>query len=247
MNNAFNLYELKGFKAVGSDIVTPWIDDLLDKKNTAETGRQAQILSYPVDKLLTPETGLNAVSTSSAFPARTPDKVFDIHIASSVNKDVPVVSPDSSFKPKIDLEKEVSYITFVSKNSFYAMPALNINEIIKYKTPVNIFSRKTGHLGVISYRNRIVPIYDFSAVVNGVMDIKALLKYTIICIYENKFFGLSVSEIKNITGVKNKNLIASSSFKFKNTNNITSHVFEDAEGKFYSVADIESIFKYLTS
>ena len=247
MNNAFNLYDLKGYKAVGSDIVTPWIDDLLDKKNTPETGRQAQILSYPVDKLLTPETSLNAVSAASAFPARTPDKVFDIHIVSSVGKAVPEVSPDSSFKPKIDLEREVSYFTFVSRNSLYALPALNINEIIKYKTPVNIFAKKAGHLGVISYRNRIVPIYDFSAVVNGAMDIKALLKYTVICVYENKFFGLSVSEIKNITGVKNKNLIPSSSFKFKNTNNIISDVFEDAEGKFYSVVDIESIFKYLTS
>ncbi len=239
MNNAFNLYDLKGSKAVGSDIVTPWIDDLLDKKNTSETLRPAQILSYPVDKLLTPEA---AVSAASA-----PDKAFGIHIVPPVNKAGNTVSPISLIKPKIDLEKEVSYFTFVSGNSFYALPSLNINEIIKYKMPVNIFSKKAGHLGIILYRNKIAPVYDFSMIVNGVMNIKSLLRYTIICIYDNKFFGLSISEIKNITGVKNKNLIPSSTFKFKNSNNITSCVFEDAEGKFYSVVDLESIFNHLTS
>jgi chemotaxis signal transduction protein len=135
----------------------------------------------------------------------------------------------------------------VSGSSFYALPSLNINEIIKYKTPVNIFSKKAGHLGIILYRNRMVPVYDFSIIVNGAMDTKSLLKYIVICIYENKFFGLSISEIKNITNIKNKNLIPSSSFKFKNSNNITTGVFENAEGKFYSVINIESIFNYLTS
>ena len=32
MNNTYNLFDLKFVKAAGSDIVTPWIDDLLDKK-----------------------------------------------------------------------------------------------------------------------------------------------------------------------------------------------------------------------
>ncbi len=231
MNNAFNLYDLKSYKAVGSDIVTPWIDDLLKKENTDETGRSAKILSYPVDKLLTPDAALSVVSPDSF------DNVFDIHIAQD-NKDK---------KALLDPEKEVSYFTFVLGGSLYAMPALNINEIITYKMPVNIFSKKIGHLGVISYRDKIVPVYDFSMIVNGTMDVKTLLKHTIICIFNNKFFGLSINEIKNITGVKNKNLIPSSTFKFKNSNEITSEVFEDAEGKFYSIIDIESVFKYLTS
>ena len=245
MNNTFNLYDLKGYKAVGSDIVTPWIDDLLDKKKSSETGRPVQILSYPVDKLLTPETAANVVSAASAIPAS--DKVFGIHAVPPVNMPDKAVLLSPLIKPKIDLEKEVSYFTFVSKNSFYALPALNINEIIKYKTPVNIFSKKAGHLGIILYRNRMAPVYDFSTIINGVMDTKALLKYTVICIYKNKFFGLSVSEIKDITAVKNKNLIPSSTFKFKNSNNITSGVFEDEKGKFCSVIDLESVFNYLTS
>ena len=252
MNNAFNLYDLKGYKAVGSDIVTPWIDDLLDKKNIAEIGRSARILSYPVDKLLTPETAANVVSAASAVPVPASDKVFGIHVLPSpavhqLDKPDNAVSSAPLIKPKIDLEKEVSYFTFVSGNSFYALPALNINEIIKYKMPVNIFSKKAGHLGIILYRNRMAPVYDFSMIINGVMDTKALLKYTVICIYKNKFFGLSVSEIKNITAVKNKSLISSSTFKFKNSNNITSGVFEDEKGKFCSVIDLESVFNYLTS
>ena len=244
MNNAFNLYDLKGYKAVGSDIVTPWIDDLLDKKNASEIGRSAQILSYPVDKLLTPETAANVVPAS--------DKVFDIHVLPTpavhqLDKPDNAVSPAALIKPEIDLEKEVLYFTFVSGNSFYALPSLNINEIIKYKMPVNIFSKKAGHLGIILYRNRMVPVYDFSMIANGAADAKSLLKYIVICIYKNKFFGLSISEIKNITAVKNKSLILSSTFKFKNFNNITSDVFENAEGKFYSIIDLESVFNYLTS
>jgi chemotaxis signal transduction protein len=244
MNNAFNLYDLKGYKAVGSDIVTPWIDDLLDKKNASEIGRSAQILSYPVDKLLTPETAANVVPAS--------DKVFDIHVLPTpavhqLDKPDNAVSPAALIKPEIDLEKEVLYFTFVSGNSFYALPSLNINEIIKYKMPVNIFSKKAGHLGIILYRNRMVPVYDFSIIANGAADAKSLLKYIVICIYKNKFFGLSINEIKNITAVKNKSLILSSTFKFKNFNNITSDVFENAEGKFYSIIDLESVFNYLTS
>ena len=244
MNNAFNLYDLKGYKAVGSDIVTPWIDDLLDKKNASEIGRSAQILSYPVDKLLTPETAANVVPAS--------DKVFDIHVLPTpavhqLDKPDNAVSPAALIKPEIDLEKEVLYFTFISGNSFYALPSLNINEIIKYKMPVNIFSKKAGHLGIILYRNRMVPVYDFSIIANGAADAKSLLKYIVICIYKNKFFGLSINEIKNITAVKNKSLILSSTFKFKNFNNITSDVFENAEGKFYSIIDLESVFNYLTS
>ena len=106
MNNAFNLYDLKGYKAVGSDIVTPWIDDLLDKKNASETGRSAQILSYPVDKLLTPETAANVVPAS--------DKVFDIHVlpppaVHQLDKQDNAVSPAALIKSEIDLEKEVLY------------------------------------------------------------------------------------------------------------------------------------------
>ncbi|MHB8231596.1 MAG: chemotaxis protein CheW [bacterium] len=231
MNNAFNLYDLRDFKAVGSDLVTPWIGDLLDKKNAAETRQSAQILSYPVEKLLTPE------------PLAEPAEGFDIHIVPQVN---------AAPLPSKAAEKEVSYFTFISDGSLYALPSLNINEIIKYKTPVSIFSRKAGHLGIILYRNKMVPVYDFSMIINaGIINaaagIKAGFKYTVVCIYDNKFFGLSVSEIKNITRVKNKNLILSSTFKFKNSNNISSGVFEDEEGKFHSIIDIESIYEHLTS
>jgi chemotaxis signal transduction protein len=247
MSNAFNLYDLKNFKAVGSDIVSPWIDGLLDGKNIRENdGRSAQIFSYPVERILTPE--------SSPEPVLVSDKVFDIHIVQTegntkitgsggaVSDTVAVLA-----KPAVDLEQEVSYFTFIAGNSLYALPALNISEIIRYKNPVNIFSKKSGHLGIILYRNRMVPIYDFLTIANGIMDIKNGFKYIVVCIYDNKFFGLAVTEIKNITAVKNKNLVPSASFKFKNSNNITSDVFEDGEGKFYSAVDLKSVFGYLTS
>lgn len=241
MNNAFNLYDLRDFKASGSDLVAPWIDGLLDKKDASGIGQAAQILPYPIEKILTPEP----------VPLETVSEVKnaqDIHIVSQTN-----VLP-LHHAIAIDLEKEVSYFTFISGKSIYALPTLSVNEIIKYKTPVDIFSRKAGHLGIIFYRKRMMPVYDFSIIIiNEPAEViseegmKARFKYIVVCIYANKFFGLAVSEIKNITKVKNKNLIPSSSFKFKNSNNISSDVFEGEEGKFYSIIDIKSVYNYLTS
>ncbi len=263
MNNTFNLFNLNDAKAVGSDIVTPWIDDLLDKKNNENNGvkkRAAAILSYPVDRILDPVFSPLPPPAREDEPAvKTPaEKTFGIHIVSSIagragNR--PAQDDNAAFLPlkkvqslpQVDPEKEISYFTFISGSSFYALPALNISEIIRYKTPVNIFSKKAGHLGIILYRNRMVPVYDFYMLANGSIYVKSLLKYVVVCVYNDKFFGLAVNEIKNITGIKNKGIIAESSFKFKSANNITSGVFEDAEGKFHSVIDIKSVFSYLIS
>jgi chemotaxis signal transduction protein len=263
MNNTYNLFDLKFAKAAGSDIVTPWIDDLLDKKsgeNVDAEKQTAQILSYPVDRILTVE---------SEFPALNPppeSETCDIRIVSApvadnlekkgldLNSAAIQQTPNFQMQaesvqpvPYFDLEKEVSYFTFIAGSSFYGIPALNINEIIKYKTPVSIFSKKAAHLGIILYRNRMVPVYDFYLLSNGSVDIKTPLKYIVVCVYNDKFFGLAVNEIKNITAVKNKNIIAGSSFKFKNVNGITSGVFEDGEGKFYSVIDLKNVYNYLIS
>ena len=254
MNNTYNLFDLKFAKAAGSDIVTPWIDDLLDKKNGENVNAEkqmAQILSYPVERMLTAEPEFSPLNPASEN--QTPD----IHIVSKTTVDnFTAMQKPANFQmqaesvqpiPYFDLEKEVSYFTFIAGSSFYGIPALNINEIIKYKTPVSIFSKKAAHLGIILYRNRMVPVYDFYLLSNGNIDIKIPLKYIVVCVYNDKFFGLAVNEIKNITAVKNKNIIAGSSFKFKNVNGITSGVFEDGEGKFYSVIDLKNVYNYLIS
>lgn len=221
MNETFKLYDLNNLKAVGSDIVTPWIDGLLSEKieESSEVEKPTRMLVYPVKNLLTPETAVYTVSKS------------DLSLVAT----------------KIDGEKEIGYFTFVSGNSLYALPALSINEIIKYEKPVSIFSKKQGHLGVISYRNRMVPVYDFSMIASMHVNVKATLSYTIICIYKNKFFGLSVDRIKDIMKIKNKRLISSSTFKFRKSSNILLDVFQDEDKKFYSIIDLESIFNYLTS
>jgi chemotaxis signal transduction protein len=265
MNNTYNLFDLKFAKAAGSDIVTPWIDGLLDKKSGENTdaGKQtAQIFSYPVERILsveaefpasnlTPESETPNIRIISAPVADNLEKkglnlnAAAINQTRAVNFQMQAESVQPA--PYFDLEKEVSYFTFIAGGSFYAIPALNINEIIKYKTPVSIFSKKAAHLGIILYRNRMVPVYDFYLLSNGNIDIKTPLKYIVVCVYNDKFFGLAVNEIKNITAVKNKNIIAGSSFKFKNVNDITSGVFEDAEGKFYSVIDLKNVYSYLIS
>jgi chemotaxis signal transduction protein len=265
MNNTYNLFDLKFAKAAGSDIVTPWIDDLLDKKIDEKDDAEkqtAQILSYPIDRILTVESEFPELNTPAEN--ETPDirivsapaadnfekKGLDLNAAAmqmQQHENFQMQAESVQSVPYFDLEKEVSYFTFIAGSSFYALPALNINEIIKYKTTVNIFSKKAAHLGIILYRNRMVPVYDFYLLSNGSIDIKSPLKYIVVCVYNDKFFGLAVNEIKNITAVKNKNIIAGSSFKFKNVNGITSGVFEDGEGKFYSVIDLKNVYSYLIS
>lgn len=243
MNKTFNLYDLRDFKAVGSDLVSPWIGDLLDINEQAgpDFKRPAQILAYPVEKILTPATDEpsgNAVSDIRVVSSITGSSIKEALQANPAPVPVPVRDP----------EKLVSYFTFISGNSLYAIPSLNINEIIAYKLPASIFSKKAGHLGIILYRNRMVPVYDFSVIASGqAMDVKNAAKYIIICAYNNKFFGLSVSDIKKITSVKNKSLIAPSTFKFRNSSGVLSDVFEEADGKFCSVIDMESVYSYLTS
>jgi len=146
---------------------------------------------------------------------------------------------------KIDPNKKSSYFTFTSGVSFYGLPVENINEIIRYQEPVNISSKKAGLLGLLHYRTRIIPIYNFSSIVAAPIESKTVFKFIIVCIYENKMFGLAVRNIKNIMKIKNKNLIASATFRFWGSNAICSDVFEDEAERFYSVVDVKSVYDYL--
>ena len=243
MNNGAELYDIKDFKFKGSDLVSSWISGLLNDKGNegkrcSNEGKlsssgylkeSAQIIAYPVERVLTPQNEEMVVTSLEDF------------YLEEVKKQE--VSPAI----KIDPEKEISYFTFISSSSLYGIPVENINEIIRYKEPVNISSKKIGLLGLISYRTKIIPIYNFSEIVLSAMDSKTIFKYIVVCIYESKLFGLCVNDIKNIMKVKNKNLIASATFKFWDSNRICSDVFEDESGKFYSLVDIKSVYNYLKS
>ncbi|MFW0883584.1 chemotaxis protein CheW [Candidatus Acidulodesulfobacterium sp. H_13] len=237
MNETFKLYDLNNLKTVGSDIVTPWIDGLLSEniEEFPEAEKPTRVLVYPVENLLTPATSVVCAVSKPGFSIEPRQDT------------VRIISSISAVTTKIDGEKEIGYFTFASGDSLYALPALSINEIIKYKKPVSIFSKKQGHLGVILYRNRMVPIYDFSMIVSMHINDRVALSYTIICIYKNKFFGLSVDRIKDIMKIKNKHLISSSTFKFKTSNSMLLDVFQDEEKKIYSIIDLESVFNHLTS
>ncbi|MCL4322275.1 MAG: chemotaxis protein CheW [Deltaproteobacteria bacterium] len=236
MNKSAELYDMEGFKFKDSDLVSSWIGSLLDEtqnqqssKNSDYLKEPAQIIAYPVERILTPRNEAAVVLNPGDFYLEEVKK--------------PEISPEV----KIDPEKELPYFTFTSGNSLYGIPVLHINEIIKYKEPVNIPSKKIGLLGLIPYRAKIIPIYNFSSLAGASLDVKTIFKYIVICVYESKLFGLCVDDIKNIIKVKNKNLISSATFKFWSSNKISTDVFEGENGKFYSLVDIKSIYNYLKS
>lgn len=227
MNNTAGLYEISDFKFNEPDIVTSWIGGLLEKGGPDSLGGSSQIIAYPVERMLAAQDSGVLIESGKNFYLEE------------------VKNPSVRPLIKIDAEKEMSYFTFASGSSLYGLPVENINEVIKYKQPVNIFSKKTGLLGLISYRSKVVPVCNFSSVISSFMDVKAVFKYIIVCVYEGKIFGLAVNDIKRIMKVKNKQLIASSSFRFRDSAQAASNVFEDENGKFHSLVDVKSIYDYL--
>lgn len=259
-DKTLNIFEFRDFKAVGSDIVSPWIDRLLDIKDMSQPvfsgethSNSGIVLPYPVERILVQphrEDANNLIAESGQENLNIESRLPDIHLVPPPHKALKSeqalpVSPIKESEP----EKPSSFFTFISGNSFYAMPSLNVNEIIKYKAPISIFSKKSGHTGIILYRERIVPVYDFSILASGeaAASYKYIPKYIIICVYNYKFFGLSVTGIKTVSNVLNKNIIPASTFKFKATNGILSDIFEGEDGKFYSIIDIPGMHSFLTS
>ncbi len=233
----------EGFRSDGLDLVTSWVGNLLSsseedgkEKSSIDTVKpvslnsqkeSAQIIAYPIDRILS-HGKADAVIVSPEEFCLEEVKKRDI---------LPII--------KIDPNKKSSYFTFTSGVSFYGLPVENINEIIRYQEPVNISSKKAGLLGLLHYRTRIIPIYNFSSIVAAPIESKTVFKFIIVCIYENKMFGLAVRNIKNIMKIKNKNLIASATFRFWGSNAICSDVFEDEAERFYSVVDVKSVYDYL--
>lgn len=243
MDNIAESYGAEGFKSDDLDLVTSWVGNLLDpSEKEGEEGssadmanrislnpvkKPAQIIAYPVERILARQSADAVIISPEEF---YPEEVKKQNVIPSI---------------KINPEKESSYFTFISGTSLYGMPVENINEIIRYKEPVNISSKKAGLLGLFRYRTNIIPVYNFSSVVAVSVKAETLFKYTVVCIYKGKMFGLAVRDIQHIMKIKNKNLIASATFRFWGSNAICSDVFEDEAGKFYSVVDVKSVYDYL--
>lgn len=223
------LFGLDDFKGNSVDIVSPWIDNLLIEKDFTDDAfdGSAVILPYPVERVLTNESGFD------------PHKTVQLKVVEKSIVSAPLV--------KIDPEAEVPYFLFASGSSFYAIDIKHVVEILKYQEPINIFSKKPELIGVISYRSKIVTIYNSSRLLSSFMDAKNIFKSIVMLSYSGKLFGIAVNDIKGMTRVKNKNIIPSRTFKIWNSNNLTSDVFEDDSGRFFSIMDIKNLFNYLKS
>ncbi|RZD16195.1 MAG: chemotaxis protein CheW [Candidatus Acididesulfobacter guangdongensis] len=214
-----------------------------DEGAEAEEGG-ARIYTYPVKKILTPCS----------------DIYTDADIGSGINKNTfRKLSVDN------ELEKEITYLSFNVNNSYLSFSVDNIIEIIRYTEPFKLYTKKIELLGLINYRGSAIPIYDFFAVnsyyssssyVYGCNDGSEALfgkgkngrfKYIAICSFNKENFGLCIDNAGTIKKIKNKELMTPNIIKYKNSKNLTYKLFENEDGKFSSIIEMQNLYNYLKS
>ncbi len=214
-------------------------DENLDEDG--ETIEGARIYTYPVKKIL------------------TPDK--NIYTAPALNNDI---NKNAFQKLSADneLEKEITYLSFNVNNSYVSFSVDNIIEIIRYMEPFKLYTKKIELLGLINYRGCAIPIYDFFAVnsynsgnayerndggmvLSGKNKKDNRFKYIAICSYNQENFGLCIDNAGTIKKIKNRELITPNIIKYKSSKNLTFKLFEDEDGKFSSIIEMQNLYNYL--
>ncbi len=202
-----------------------------------EAAEGARIYTYPVKKILTPDR----------------DIYTDANIGSSINENIfRKLSADN------ELEKEITYLSFNINNSYVSFSVDNIIEIIRYTEPFKLYTKKIELLGLINYRGCAIPIYDFFAVnsynayernnggrVLSGKDKDSRFKYIAVCSFNNENFGLCIDNAGTIKKIKNSELITSNIIKYKNSKNLTYKLFENEDGKFSSIIEMQNLYNYL--
>ena len=205
-----------------------------------ESAEGARIYTYPVKKILTLDGN---ISTNGNIDASVNENTFQ------------KLSVDNN------LEKEITYLSFSINNSYISFSVENIVEIIKYTEPFKLYTKKIELLGLINYRDSAIPIYDFFAVNSynsydsyGRKDSGKVLfnknkeyifKYIVICSFNKENFGLCIDSAGTIKKIKNRELITPNIIKYKDSKNLTYKLFENENGKFSPIIEMQNLYNYL--
>ncbi len=249
------------------DLITPWIDKLLVIDNIDNIDNI--IKEDDTAKSASNVISLNSVKLNQGIFSVNSENDEDLELEEEgariytypVKK---ILTPDDNIDNKIlnslvfetNLEKEITYLNLNIDNSYFSFPIENIIEIIRYIKPFKLYTNKIELLGLISHRGIAIPVYDFFAVNSHdsytydsynklALFNENRFKYIVICSFNKENFGLCTDTAGSIKKIKNKELITPNIIKYKNSKNLTYKLYENEEGKFYSIIEIQNLYNYL--
>ncbi len=249
------------------DLISPWIDELLATNNTDNIIKEDNTVKSASNVI-----SLNSAKLNQEIFSENSENDEDLDEDAEEGAIIytypvkKILTPDNNnnIDNKIlnslvfekNLEKEIIYLSLNIDNSYFSFPVENIIEIIKYTKPFKLYTNKIELLGLINHRGRAIPIYDFFAV-NSYnpytyysYNRPALLnenrfKYIVVCSFNKENFGLCINTAGTIKKIKNKELIIPNIIKYKNSKNLTYKLYENEEGKFSSIIEMQNLYNYL--
>jgi chemotaxis signal transduction protein len=237
--NSSKLSQSLLYKNIGEEDGAEEPDENPDENENASEG--ARIYTYPVKKILTPDGNIN------------------------VNANLDAGANENTFRKLSaanELDKEIVYLSFNINNSYVSFSVENIIEIIRYTKPFKLYTKKLELLGLINYRGSAIPIYDFFAinsynpcdaygrndggkVLFGKFSKEDRFKYIAVCSFNKENFGLCIDSAGTIRKIKNRELITPNIIKYKDSKNLTYKLFENEDGKFSSIIEMQNLYNYL--
>lgn len=98
------------------------------------------------------------------------------------------------------MKKDIHLVTFKIGKTTYGIEIFQVQEITKSIKITKTIKSRSGVLGIINLRNRVIPIIDLSLIINGVaIDIEnPAVKFIIVESSDNNYVGFAVDEISKV-------------------------------------------------
>ncbi len=141
------------------------------------------------------------------------------------------------------IEEYAQHITFLVDTEEYGVEALQVQEIIRYLTPVKVPNAPDSILGVINFRGEVIPVMDLRKTLGlGPLEID---QYTVIVVIETegKIFGLVVDRILDLVNIP-LSKINDGSVGNSQTNRKYLKAMVKFEGRLVLILDLEKIITF---
>jgi purine-binding chemotaxis protein CheW len=101
-------------------------------------------------------------------------------------------------------DSTMQLVVFSLGEEEYALPIINVQEIIRYVEPRGVASRTSWVRGIISLRGKIVPVYDLAARLN--IDVSSPASKIVITESGDDIAGVIVGDVEEVLTVTSDDL-----------------------------------------